>query len=43
MNSTEPQRSAGGWRQLAWFAGIWAAGVVAVGGFSYAVRFLIGL
>lgn len=30
-------------RRWAWFIAIWAAGVAAVAGFSYGVRWLLGL
>lgn len=41
MASTES--SGAGWRQLLWFVAIWGAGVLAVGGFSYGLRHLLGL
>ncbi len=30
-------------RQLAWFVGLWAAGVAAVGSVAYFIRFWLGL
>jgi hypothetical protein len=30
-------------RRLAWFVGLWAAGVLAVAGVAYAIRFWLGL
>jgi hypothetical protein len=30
------------WKRIAWFAGLWAAGVAAVGGFAYLIRWWIG-
>lgn len=29
------------WRRLAWFAGLWLAGVTAVGALAYALRLLM--
>lgn len=43
MASTESPRVGQGWRQLLWFVAIWGAGVLAVGGFSYGLRHLLGL
>ena len=43
MASTERSSVSEGWRQLLWFVAIWAAGVLAVGGFSYVLRHLLGL
>ena len=43
MASTESSGVSERWRQLLWFVAIWGAGVLAVGGFSYGLRQLLGL
>lgn len=43
MANTERSSVSEGWRQLLWFLAIWGAGVLAVGGFSYGLRLVLGL
>ncbi|MGF1544510.1 MAG: DUF2474 domain-containing protein [Parvularculaceae bacterium] len=31
-----------GWREIAWFAGLWAAGVAAVSALAFVIRLFIG-
>jgi len=31
------------WRRLAWFGGLWLAGVATVAAVAYAIRFWLGL
>ncbi|QCI79142.1 DUF2474 family protein [Hankyongella ginsenosidimutans] len=32
----------GSWRKLAWFAGLWAASVLALGAVAYVIRLALG-
>jgi hypothetical protein len=39
--TTEPAGPRPWWKRLAWFVGLWAAGVLAVGSVAYLIRWWI--